>query len=57
MLMYNAKVITFGDIRLCGCSFFSNLTFGVTIRFYNEHVGGRHKLSSLLNNNSAKPCV
>ncbi len=23
MLMYNAKVITFGDIRLCGCSFFS----------------------------------
>ncbi len=57
MLMYNAKVITFGDIRLCGCSFFSNLTFGVTIRFYNEHVGGCHKLSSLLNNNSVKPCV
>jgi hypothetical protein len=55
--MYNAKVITFGDIRLCGCSFFSNLTFGVTIRFYNEHVGGCHKLSSLLNNNSVKPCV
>ena len=57
MLMYNAKVITFGDIRLRGCSFFSNLTFGVTIRFCNEHVGGRHKLSFRLNNNSAKPCV